>query len=167
MVEQILSRSATTVTVINKPRLRAKPVIANRYWILHRDDSKIGEIEITGDGCAVKVPGRVALFKNTGTAGRAANIEFDPPSRASKPNRNQVHGFDTGCSAFNGVWNVKLKIPLFTKTNKSKSWYAAGWYAVKHNRSWKIIRNPKLILLERYPFRGPFHTQEQANDQSV
>ena len=155
------------MTVINKTRLRAKPVVANRYWILHRDDSKIGEIELTSDGCAVKLPGRVAVFKNVKTAGRATNIEFDPPSRLSKPDRTRVHGFDTGCTAHNGVWNVKLKIPLFTKTAKSKSWYAAGWYAVRHNRTWKVIQNPKLILLERYSFRGPFNSQEQANDQSI
>lgn len=155
------------MTVMNKTRLRAKPVIANRYWILHRNNSKIGEIELTSDGCAVKLPGRVALFKNPKMAGNAVNIEFDPPSRASKPDRNQVHGYATGCSTFNGVWNVKLKIPLFTKSTKSKSWYAAGWYTVKHNRSWKVLRNPKLILLERYQFRGPFHTKEQASDQCV
>lgn len=155
------------MTVINKTRLRAKPVVANRYWILHRGGAKIGEIEMTHDGCAVKLPGRMAVFKTAKTAGRVVNIEFDPPNRSEKPNRNQVHGYDTGCTAHNGVWNVKLKIPLFTKTLKSKSWYAAGWYTVRHNRTWKVIRNPKLILLERYAFRGPFHTKEQANDQSI
>lgn len=155
------------MTVINKTRLRAKPVVANRYWILHRGDAKIGEIEMTHDGCAVKLPGRMAVFKNAKAAGRVVNIEFDPPNRSAKPNHSQVHGYDTGCTAHNGVWNVKLKIPLFTKTAKSKSWYAAGWYAVRHNRTWKVIRNPKLILLERYPFRGPFHSREAANDKSI
>jgi hypothetical protein len=153
------------MTVISKTRLRAKPVVANQYWILQRDDSKIGEIEITTDGCAVKLPGRVALFKNLKTAGKAVNIEFEAPSHVSKPDRDRVHGYDTGCTAYNGVWNVKLRIPLFTKTAKSKSWFAAGWYAVKHNRSWKIVRNPKLILLERYAFRGPFQSRESVEQQ--
>jgi hypothetical protein len=60
------------------------------------------------------------------------------------------------------MWDVKHRLPLFTKENKSKSWYAAGWYAVKQHRSWKLIRNPKLIVLERYQYQGPFHTQEEA-----
>ena len=167
MVEQVLSRSVAAMTVISNSRLRAKPVVANRYWILHRDDNKIGEIEITANGYAVKLADRVAVFKNLRTAGKAANIEFEPPSQTSKPDRTRVHGYDTGCTVHNGVWNVKLKIPLFTKTAKSKSWFAAGWYAVKHHRSWKILHNPKLILLERYPFRGPFQSREKANDSAA
>lgn len=153
------------MTVISKARLRAKPIVANRYWILHRDDSKIGEIEITANGYAVKLADRVAVFESLRTAGKTVNIEFDPPGQTSKPDRTRVHGYDTGCTAHNGVWNVKLKIPLFTKTAKSRSWHAAGWYAVKHNRSWKATHNPKLILLERYAFQGPFQSRDLLEKQ--
>jgi hypothetical protein len=65
------------------------------------------------------------------------------------------------------MWDVKHRLPLFTKENKSKSWYAAGWYAVKQHRAWRLLRNPKLIVLERYQYQGPFHTQESARDKSL
>jgi hypothetical protein len=38
---------------------------------------------------------------------------------------------------------------------------------VKQHRSWKLLRNPKLIVLERYQYQGPFHTQETARDKSL
>ena len=77
---------------------------------------------------------------------------------------DQVHGYETGCKAHNGMWNVQMKLPLFTKQAKSKSWFAAGWYNVKQHKTWKPVRNPKLIVLERYPYQGPFHTKEEANE---
>jgi len=46
---------------------------------------------------------------------------------------------------------------------QSKSWFAAGWYSIKQHRSWKVLQNPKLIVLERYTYQGPFYTEEQAN----
>ena len=73
-----------------------------------------------------------------------------------------MHGFDTGCAAYNGIYEVRRQLPLFTKTRKSKSWYAAGWYRVMQNRTWQVIRNPKLITLQRYPYHGPFHTDKEA-----
>jgi len=65
------------------------------------------------------------------------------------------------------MWDIKRKLPLFTKQTKSKSWFAAGWYQLKQHRAWKVVHNPKLILLERYPYRGPFISKEQASDQSI
>ncbi len=31
---------------------------------------------------------------------------------------------------------------------------------VKQHRNWKPIHNPKLIVLERYKYQGPFHSKE-------
>jgi hypothetical protein len=98
---------------------------------------------------------------------RNTNIEFEPAEKVSRPRPNQVHGYSTGCRTHNGMWNVQMKLPLFTKTAKSKSWFAAGWYCVKQHRAWKVVHNPKLIVLERYSYQGPFYTEEQARGQSV
>ena len=64
---------------------------------------------------------------------------------------------------------MSQKLPLYTKTNKSKSWFAAGWYRVKKGRNWSTMQGPKLILLQRYPYAGPFFTREEAeqNDKPV
>jgi hypothetical protein len=64
------------------------------------------------------------------------------------------------------MWDIKMKLPVYTKTTKSKSWFAAGWYRVKKGRSWTVSQDPKLIVLQRYAYAGPFYNQEQANDHS-
>jgi hypothetical protein len=62
------------------------------------------------------------------------------------------------------VWNVAQQLPVYTKTSKSKSWFAAGWYNVKKGRQWRTMLAPKLITLQRYPYQGPFYTQEEADN---
>ena len=145
----------------------AKPVVANQYWILKQDDQKVGNIQASAEGYVVKIQNEITSYKTIPMVRRKTNIEFEPAEKISKPLTHQVHGFDTGCRAYNGMWNVQMKLPLFTKTAKSKSWFAAGWYRVKQHRTWKAVHNPKLIVLERYSYQGPYHTKEEANDQSV
>ena len=145
----------------------AKPVIDNQYWILKQDDEKIGNVQAVDGGFALTIRNKVAKFKTIRMLRRQANIEFAEPEHVTPIPKDRVHGYPTGCRTHNGMWNVQLKLPLFTKTTKSKSWFAAGWYLIKQHRSWKVLQNPKLIVLERYTYQGPFYTEEQARDQSV
>lgn len=145
----------------------AKPIVDKEYWILKQDDQKIGNIQAGPDGYQITIKNKTSSYKTIPMLRRWENIEFVPPEKKSKPSVTQVHGYDTGCRAWNAMWNVQMKLPLFTKSSKSKSWFAAGWYAVKQHRSWKAIHNPKLIVLERYQYQGPFHTREEANGKSV
>lgn len=145
--------------------LQAKPVVANRYWILRRDDRKVGTVERDPTGFFLRVDGVTRHFRTLPMLRKTTPIQWQPAVRPSKPPRDQVHGYDTGCRAFNGMWDVKRRLPLFTKTAHSKSWYAAGWFAVKQHRKWRVIRNPKLILLERYQFRGPYMREDQVRTE--
>ena len=147
--------------------LIAKPVVDKQYWILQEDDHKVGNIQAVNDGYRITVKNKTADYKTIPMLRRKENIEFAPAEKTTKPANDQVHGYDTGCRAYNGMWNVKMKLPLFTKQAKSKSWFAAGWYQVKQHKTWKAVRNPKLIVLERYAYQGPFHSKEEANDKSV
>jgi hypothetical protein len=49
-------------------------------------------------------------------------------------------------------------IPLFSKTENSKIYYAAGWYAVNFEKGWKHANCPKLNTLVMYGYEGPFKT---------
>lgn len=147
--------------------LLAKPVIANQYWILKQDDQKIGNVQAVNGGYALTINNQVSTYKTMQMLRRQTNIEFVKPQHSTATPRDQVHGYPTGCRTHNAMWNVQLQLPLFTKTAKSKSWFAAGWYAVKQHRTWRVVLCPKLILLERYPYQGPFTTKEQAHDQSL
>lgn len=147
--------------------LVAKPVVDNQYWILKREDKKIGIIERDTEGLVVRIENKTQRFKTIPMARDRGNIQFEPASQPVKPSLDSVHGYATGCKVYNSLWDVKHRLPLFTKSPKSKSWYAAGYYCVKQNNRWQVVRNPKFIILERYNFLGPFHNREEANDQPI
>jgi hypothetical protein len=69
-----------------------------------------------------------------------------------------VYNFPTSCVPYNSLYDVKNKLPLFTKSNKSKSLYCAGYYIIHFDKGWVKSFCPKLITIERYDFKGPFKT---------
>mgnify|MGYP003336206016 FL=1 len=140
----------------------AKPVIDKKFWILQKDNEKVGNIEATGSGFQVTINNQVQQFKTIRMAAQRANIQFESEIKSSKPDVHSVHGYPAGSRVHNPVWDVQQQLPLYTKTKKSKSWFAAGWYQLKRGRKWKVVQDPKLIALERYKFHGPFYTKESA-----
>jgi hypothetical protein len=148
--------------------LVAKPVIDKQFWILQKDNEKVGNIEACAGGYQVKINNQVAQFKTIRMAARTVNIEFEPAQKIIKPKKNldEVHGYPVAGRVHNPMWDVPQQLPVYTKTNKSKSWFAAGWYNVKKGRTWRTVLAPKLIVLQRYPYQGPFMTEDQAHDHS-
>jgi hypothetical protein len=146
----------------------AKPVIDKQFWILQDGDQKVGNIQACDGGYQVKIQNQTAQFKTIRMAAQRINIQFEPVKKitAAKPVKNLVHGYPTTGRIYNPMWDIKMKLPVYTKTTKSKSWFAAGWYRIKKGRSWAVTQDPKLIVLQRYAYAGPFYTQEQANDHS-
>lgn len=146
--------------------LQAKPVIPNQYWILRDDHGKVGNIEATDSGVQIRIRNQVETFKNLSVLKRRVKIDFAPsPKIAIKHKQDHaVNGFPTTGPAYNAIFDVKHQVPLWTQEPRSKSWLAAGWYAVKQGRRWHVSKCPKLIVLERYEYRGPFHTQQEAEN---
>ena len=144
--------------------LIAKPVIDKQFWILQDGNQKVGNIEACAGGYQVKINNQVAQFKTIKMAAQRVNIQFEsiPKITTNPAVKNLVHGYPAAGRVNNPMWDVKMKLPIYTKTTKSKSWFAAGWYRVKKGRSWTVVQDPKLIVLQRYPYQGPFHTAEEA-----
>jgi len=143
----------------------AKPVIDKQFWILQEDDRKVGNVEACPGGYQVKINNQIiAQYKTIKMVERNINIQFETMNKVEKKKSPTftVHGFPTAGRVHNPMWDVPQKLPIYTKTNKSKSWHAAGWYTVKKGRRWAAMQDPKLIVLQRYPYQGPYHTQEEA-----
>lgn len=140
----------------------AKPVINRQYWILQKNNEKIGNIEACANGFQVRIENRIETYKTIRMAAQRANIHFESEVKARPPVKHMVHGYPCSTNAHNPVWDVQKHLPLFTKTKKSKSWFAAGWYAVKRGRTWRVVQDPKLITLQRYAYRGPFHSAQEV-----
>ena len=78
---------------------------------------------------------------------------------------NTVYDFPCSSKPFNPVYNVRKKLPIYAKSTKSKSQYCAGYYVIQFRKGWVKSFCPKLITLERYPFKGPFRTEQEMRQQ--
>lgn len=143
----------------------AKPIVDKQFWVLQQNDQKVGNIEAVNGGYQVKINNQViAEYKTIKLVERNVDIHFEPSIKIEKKKSpaTLVHGYPAKGRVYNPMWDVPQKLPVYTKTNKSKSWHAAGWYTVKKGRHWTAMQDPKLILLQRYPYQGPYHTKEEA-----
>jgi hypothetical protein len=143
--------------------ISAKPVIPDRYWILRDHDQKIGNIQADDSGYAVVIHGNTRRFTDIPMIAKTFGVDFENISVTTDGEpKSSVHGYPTAALAYNALWDVKRQIPLWTTEPRSKSWRAAGWYRVKQHRSWRLVFCPKLILLDRYQYQGPYVSREQA-----
>jgi hypothetical protein len=60
-------------------------------------------------------------------------------------------------------FDVKRKLHLFTKSNKSKCYHVAGYFMIDQNGQKQVIFCPKYIFIQRYDYQGPFKTESEAN----
>jgi hypothetical protein len=63
---------------------------------------------------------------------------------------------------YNSMLDIKRKLHLFTETENSKCYHAAGWFAIKQNGVKEVVKFPKYIFIQRYPYLGPFKTESEA-----
>ena len=142
----------------------AKAVIPNQYWILRDDSGKVGNIEADpSGGFQVRINDQIQRFKTIGTLKKKVPIDFQSVERTKhRTTGNEVYGYPTTSKPFNAIYDVRHQVPLWTRDARSKSWYAAGWYLVRQGRRWTLEECPKLIMLERYEYQGPFYSSEEA-----
>jgi hypothetical protein len=143
--------------------IQAKPVVADQYWILTEGDSKVGELQARDDGYSLSFNGTTQKFSSISLLGRSVNIKFSPAVEKLPVDPTRVYGYPAIGPVFNPVWDVRRRLPLYTKDETSKSWMAAGWYQIKQHRAWKTVCCPKLIVLDRYQYRGPFETKQEID----
>lgn len=143
--------------------LIAKPVVKNQFWIVTDGDEKVGNVLADGSGFEVKLNGNKTHYKNTKAIQKVANIEFQNfSSFSSSKKETPLSEYPTTGKVSNSVLDIKRKLHLFTKGNKSKCYYAAGWYTFKQGSEEKVIFCPKYIFIQRYEYRGPFKTKDEA-----
>ena len=143
----------------------AKVLVPNKVWILEDSGVKLGTLNKESSGYS---------FFNKGTKFRLLNLNevklrfgseiFKDLPPVAKPNLqiSSTAIYDYPCSSkpFNPVYNLRKKLLIYAKSSKSKSLYCAGHYIIKFRKGWVRSFCPKLITLERYPYQGPFKTEE-------
>jgi hypothetical protein len=142
--------------------LHAKPIIDNKFWIVEQDGEKVATLRKNEDNRFVMSnEGGIKIYdtKKSLTDHFGKNffvVKIIKESNDSLP--NEVHGFPTSTEPHNAMFDIRKKLPLFTKSSDSKSLYCAGYYTIKFEKGWVKSFCPKKITLERYPYKGPFKT---------
>ena len=147
--------------------LIAKAIVKNKYWVVEKDGNQIATIQTSPDGVVyVQNDQSREKFVSIKLLKDKYNITFAKTKAAKKPmlNSHMVSGYPCDSTPFNSLLDVSKKLPVYTKTDKSKSFFAAGYYLVKFNVGYVVSYCPKLITLNRYDFKGPFVTQKDAKE---
>ena len=143
--------------------LIAKPVVKNQFWIVTDGKEKVGNVLADGSGFEVKLNGNKSHYKNTTAIKRKTNIEFETVQKADKTKHDlPFKVYPTTGKVFNSMLDIKRKLHLFTTGTKSKCYHAAGWFVLQQGIEKTTVFCPKYIFIQRYPYQGPFKTEDEA-----
>lgn len=145
----------------------AKVLVPDKEWLITNNNQKIGAVTKNKKGYTFYKNGQAIGFKNLIEVKSQLGIalfEEGVKKTIANPVDNKgytVYDYPCRVQPYNPVYNVKLKLPLYTKNLKSKSRYCAGYYVIKFQKGWLKSFCPKLITLERNPYQGPFRTPQE------
>jgi hypothetical protein len=143
--------------------IHAKPIIDNKFWIVEKDGEKFATLRKDEENRFVMSNSTgIAIYKNKTDLTRQFGKEFFVAKIVKEIKNNnplEIHGFPCSVIPHNSMYDIQRKLPLFTKSEDSKSHYCAGYYIIRFDKGWVKSFCPKLITLQRYPYQGPFKTE--------
>jgi hypothetical protein len=142
--------------------LIAKPIVKNQFWIVTDGEKKVGNIEANNAGYGVQINGHFLQFNNATELKKKTQIKFEPLKSNKTKAALPYPQYPTTARTYNSVFDIKRGLHLFTKTNKSKCQYAAGWFVMDQHGTQTISFCPKYIFIQRYNYKGPFKSEEDA-----
>ena len=146
--------------------INAKTLIKDRFWIIKENGEKIGTLQKQDHNGWIflgKKENREEfkteqnLFERFGFG--LFNTEQETIIDNLKNVEHDVHGYPVNQKPYNPMFDVQKQLPMYTKTPKSKSLFCAGYYIICFEKGWRKAYCPKVITLQRYPFKGPYKTK--------
>ena len=149
--------------------IKAKPILKDRFWILEDEGVRIGTLSLSENQYMLNSNDGTSLFDDEHQLKKRLGKDFTWTDLEIKETQSIktkfAYGFPTSCVPYNSMYDVKRKLPLFTKSKKSKSLYCAGYYIIRFDKGWVKSFCPKLITVERYDTRGPFKTEIEMRQE--
>jgi hypothetical protein len=143
--------------------LHAKPIVDGKFWIVEQNGEKVATLHKKENNKFIlsSTTGEVMFNKKQDLTKQFGDGFFLTNSKVKVVNLEprECHGYPTSCTPYNAMYDVRRKLPLFTKSNASKSLYCAGYYTIKFDKGWVKSFCPKAITIERYPYKGPFKNE--------
>jgi hypothetical protein len=148
--------------------IKAKPILKNRFWVVEDEGKRIGTLSWNEDKYIFSNPKETVFLDNRKQINvkLGEKIEWGKIEDSRKKTGDlSVNRYPTSVYPYNSMYDVKRKLPLFTKSEKSKSVYCAGYFIIKFDKGWVKSFCPKLITVERYVNRGPFKTELEMRQE--
>lgn len=143
----------------------AKILVPNKEWLIKKNNLKIGTVAKSKKGYVFLRNGQSIGFKDLAEVNSQFGVALFEESikkhKSEQPKNFSVYDFPCGGRPYDPVYNIKQKLPLYSKSTKSKSLFCAGYYIIQFNKGWRKAFCPKLITLERYPYQGPFKSEDE------
>jgi hypothetical protein len=144
------------------PLINAKPIIDGKCWILEQNGQKIGTLRKEKKIYSVDKQGVTMEVGTLDQVVEQLGVQFEQYTQTktvTKTTQYSVYDYPCSSKPYGPLYNVVKKLPIYAKSTKSKSQYCAGYYVIQFRKGWVKSFCPKLITLERYPFKGPFKTE--------
>ena len=145
--------------------LVAKPIVKNQFWIVTDGEKKVGNIEANNAGYGVQVNGTFLQFNNKEELKKKTHIKFEQLDTSRVKPTVLYPEYPTTARVYNSICDVTRGLHLFTKTKKSKCLHAAGYFVIDQNGTLAVQFCPKYIFIQRYPYKGPYKTSDEAKRQ--
>lgn len=142
--------------------IHAKPIVDGKFWIVEQDGLKVATLHKKENKYVLSNTDGEILFNKKEELIKQFGSDFFLSKhniKVSAVEINECYGFPTSCTPYNAVYDVRRKLPLFTKSDQSKSLYCAGYYTIKFEKGWVKSFCPKVITIERNEHKGPFKTE--------
>ena len=145
--------------------VKAKEVLNGKFWIVEDEGARVGTLSLSDDQYMLSDASGTQFLTPKQLNKRFGKNVLWEKLEIKESYVKEVHGYPTSCAPHNDMFDVKRKLPLFTKSEKSKSLYCAGYYIIKFDKGWVKSFCPKLITVERYETRGPFKTEIEMRQE--
>ena len=148
---------------------KAKSVLKDKFWIIENNEQLIGTMSWNDDRYMFSTTGETCFFDNKRQINQRFGSEIVWTDLSTPKEVTQedlvIYEFPTSVTPYNTMYDVQRKLPLFTKSAKSKSLYCAGYYIIHFDKGWVKSFCPKLITVERYESKGPFKSELEMRQE--
>ena len=158
------------MTVVMMSEIHATPIIEGKFWIVEQDGEKVGTLHKKENNKFILSNHQGEMWFNkkeelTKQFGHDFFITKATLTLSVAEDNNECYGYPTRGKPHNQMYDIRRKLPLFTKSDQSKSLYCAGYYLIHFGKGWVTAFCPKAITIERYPYQGPFKTEFDVKHQ--
>ena len=148
-----------------------KPIIEKKFWIVESNGQKFGTLRILdNETFEFATNGELTIINETNLFAQfgidvknsKSNTVIEPVVTRNTEYKHvdMLYEFPVASEPYNSIFDVKKKLPMYTKTEKSNSFHCAGYYVILYENGWSRAFCPKIVTLNKYENFGPYNSKE-------